>query len=122
MRRFERSERFEQSQGKVALRRVLPGNLCDLWPSTGMLTRPVREQQCTAALVSGQGPGEQQGRGEACACHELKCARRHDRPQRCAAGVGPFDEETLLLTPEGTLGAVRANRHQSEERVEEKTA
>ncbi|MCG3164246.1 MAG: hypothetical protein JMDDDDMK_05736 [Acidobacteria bacterium] len=65
---------------------------------------------------------EQHPRGQAESDQALRCLDRDDRAQVVVTGAHPFDHQAFMLAADSAFGSVRADRRQTEHRVQIKPA
>jgi len=96
---------------------VLSGNQRHLLPEDRQIENPINEQQHTTHLASSREVGEQQPGSESEAHERLHTLNYDHRALKSESGMCPLDEQALVLTPDGFLRPVGADRDKAKQRI-----
>ena len=116
------AEGFQEAEGHVAKRRVLPGQERHLLAEDRQVQGPVDEEQHATAVAGPRQVAEQQPGGQGESDERLHPLDPHDDALQPEAGARPLDEQALVLAANGPLCRMGAHRDQAEEGVEVEAA
>ena len=102
--------------------RILPGKQRHLLPEDRQIESPIDEQQHAAHLASSRKMVEQQPGSESESHERLYTFNYNHRALKSESGVRPLDEQGLVLTPDGFLRPVGADRDKAKQRVKVEAA